>query len=246
MPSEALQQKDQLCGPFHAARMLRDAGVISWDGQPIDQDFVALRAGTALPAAEEGPQVPPGAVNWREYRFELERAPQKASGTSAHGLARAIEELSRGRLRSVPLRGQWTASMIAPLVDRAGAAGARLIANLRTGLLWGTRPPIEALLAVLNGIEVADPPAADWDAGHFVELLQLLRGRRGELVLVQDSYPSLGWLGRHVQPPAALAAALMRGDGRGGGVLAVVASEAAPAIEALAAELELETEIWEN
>ena len=42
---------------------------------------------------------------------------------------------------------------------------------------------------------MTDPPPADWDTGHFVELAQLLRGRRGALVLVRDSYPTLGWAG---------------------------------------------------
>jgi hypothetical protein len=199
-----------------------------------------------LPTVEDGPQVPPGAVNWRQYRFELGRAAPESSGTSAGPLARAIEELAGGRLVCVPLRGEWTAPTVTRLVDRAGEAGARLIANLRTGLLWGSRPPIEPLLAALDGAELAEAPAADWDVGHFVELVQVLRGRRGQLVLVQDSYPSLGWKGRHLQPAAAVAAALMRGDGRGGGVLAVVAPDAAPTIEQLADELALKNEIWEN
>lgn len=238
-------QKDNLCGPFHAARVLQDVGVTEWDGEPLDQDLVAVRSGTRLPDLQAGPQVPPGAINWRDYRYELGLAAPERCGTPARGLAMAIEELSGGRLVCVPLSGRWTAATVEGLMDDAGA-GARLIANLRTGLLWGTRPPLEALLAALDGLELADPPAADWDVGHFVELVHLVRGRRGGLVLVQDSYPSLGWMGRHLQPPAALAAALMRGDGRHGGVLAVVAPDAAPAIEELASQLGLERRIWEN
>jgi hypothetical protein len=102
------------------------------------------------------------------------------------------------------------------------------------------------LLAVLDGEEVADPPPADWDVGHFVELTQLLRGRRGALVLVRDSYPSLGWAGVHLQPPNAVAAALMRGDGRGGGVLAVGSSNSAFDAEQLASRVGLEVKMWDN
>ncbi len=240
------QQKDSLCGPFHAARVLHDAGVSERDGEPVDQDLVALRAGTLLPVAEVGPQVPPGATNWREYRYVLGRAEPERGGTSPGGLARAIEELSGGRLVCVPLSGTWSASTVERLLERAAGSRARLIANLRSGLLWGSRPPIEALLAALDGFELTDPPAADWDAGHFVELVQSLRGRRGTLVLVRDSYPSLGWMGCHLQPPAALAAALMRGDGRSGGVIGVGSADAAPAIEQLAIELGLRTEFWDN
>jgi hypothetical protein len=65
-------------------------------------------------------------------------------------------------------------------------------------------------------------------------------------VLVHDSYPSFGWNARHLQPPRAIAAALQRGDGREGGVLAVVPAKDARRIEALAAELGLEVAPWDN
>ena len=240
------QQKDNLCGPFHVARLLRELGVTEWRGEPVDQDLVALHAGTLLPEREVGPQVPPGAVNRRDYRFELPRADQPRAGTSASRLADALAELSGGRIVCVPISGSWSAEAVERLVCEGRPAGARLIANLRSGLLWGSRPPLDALLGALEGEHPADPPASDWDAGHFVELVQLVRGRGGALVIVRDSYPSLGWGGTHLQPPAALAAALWRGDGRGGGVLAAVAPEAAPAVEDIARNIGLTTEMWDN
>jgi hypothetical protein len=124
--------------------------------------------------------------------------------------------------------------------------GARLLANLRTGRLWGSRPSLDAVLAELAGREVPDPPPADWDVGHFVELVQFVQGSGGGLVVVRDSYPTLGWAGHHLQPPRALAAALMRGDGRRGGILAVVPTSGAAAVRALAGELGLEIELWNN
>jgi uncharacterized protein DUF6885 len=242
----ALQQKDNLCGPFHAARVLREAGIASWDGEELDQDLIALRAGTVLPDPEEGPQVPPGAVNFRDYRFELPRAAPADSGTSAAGLAGAIESAAGGALRCIPLRGPWDAEAVEKLVDAAPALGARLLANISTGPLWGSRPPLEALLAHLDGEELADPPAPDWRVGHFVELSRVVRGPAGSLVLVVDSYPSLGWMGRHLQPPPAVAAALERDDGREGGVLVVAAAGEAGSVEALAGELSLEVGLWDN
>jgi hypothetical protein len=65
-------------------------------------------------------------------------------------------------------------------------------------------------------------------------------------VLVVDSYPTLGWKGRHLQPPAALAAALDRGDGREGGVLGVAARERAGALEELARGIGLDIGFWDN
>src|SRR3989442_1203929 len=134
--ASAAQQKDNLCGPFWAARVLTDAGIESWDGEQLDDDLVALHAGTLLPEPDDG-------------------------------------------------------------------------------------------------------PPADWDVGHFCELELLVRGPGGALVVVHDSYPSFGWGGRHLQPPRAVAAALQRGDGREGGVLAVAPPEHSAYLEALARDLRL-------
>jgi hypothetical protein len=240
--ASAAQQKDNLCGPFWAARVLTDAGIATWDGEPLDDDLVALRAGTLLPEPDDG-SVPPGAQSLTDYRFELPRAEPRVSGTAAGRLAEAIERASGGALRCVPMRGDWTAQQVSGLVERSGSA--RLIANVRTGAFWGSRPTPDALLAELRG-EPVDGPPADWDVGHFCLLELLVRGPGGALVLVHDSYPSLGWAGCHLQPPRAVAAALRRDDGREGGVLAVAHPEDSAYLEALAHELALEIGIWDN
>lgn len=242
--TEAAQQKDNLCGPFWAARILHDFGIEEWDAEQIDEDLIALRAGTVLPEAPEG-SVPPGAVSRTEYRYQLPAGDTADSGTAAGPLAEAIEAAAGGALRCVPLRGDWTPERVEGLVEATRAAGARLLANLRTGRLWGSRPPLEALLAELEGRPAAQP-ASDWDVGHFCELAALIRGPTGSLVLVRDSYPSLGWNAHHLQPPRAVAAALLRGDGREGGVLAVVPRAGAEEVEGLAGELELEVASWDN
>jgi hypothetical protein len=241
----AEQQKDNLCGPFWAARFLRDAGVTEWDGRPVDEDLVALRAGTLLPDASPDECVPRGATSRADYGVELPVVAAARAGTAAGALAGAIEAVSGGALRCVPLRGEWIAERVEQLVDRGRGLGARLLANLRTGPLWGSRPPIESLLAELSG-RSAPAPAADWDCGHFCELGLLVHGPAGSLVVVRDSYPSLGWNGTHLQPPRVVAEALERGDGRDGGVLAVVAADDAAAVETLGRALRLEIAVWDN
>lgn len=221
--------------------MLAAAGVEQWDGQAVDQDLLALRAHTLLPDVDPADSVPPGASNLLDYRFELQVGAAEQAGTSAEGLAEAVEEVSGGAVRAVPLRTAWDAAAVVRLVDFALERGAHLIANLRTGHLWGSKPPLESLLAELEGREQAGPPA-DWDVGHYVGLSSLVRGRGGALVGVQDSYPTLGWDGVHLQPPRALAAALRRDDGNEGGVLCVLAAERAGDVDALGFDVEL----WDN
>lgn len=239
------QQKDNLCGPFWAARVLNESGYSTWDGTAIDEDLIALRARTVLPEAHAGSDVPPGAAARTQYRYELSRAPVEQSGTSAQLLAQAVEAASSGELRCISLRGAWNAVRVERLVGEARDAGARLIANVRTGRLWGSRPSIEILLAELDGQPRLGPPA-DWDVGHFVELEMLIRGAKGSLVVVHDSYPSLGWGGRHLQPPRVVADALVRGDGREGGVLAVAPRAREESVKALAARIGLDVGTWDN
>ena len=207
---ELPQQKENLCGPFCAGRIMN-----------VDQDLVARHAGSRP------------------------EAPESEAGTSPAGLMNAIESLSEGALKAVPVRGNWTADLLERFVEAATASDARLIANIRSGRLWGGHAPAELLLAELNGEEV-DGPNADWDVGHFVELAMLVRGPRGSLVVVHDTYPTLGWRGFHMQPPRILAAALLRGDGREGGILAVVTADQSDAIEALVRGLGLEVAAWDN
>ena len=209
------QQKDNLCGCFWAALVLRAAGI------DADQDAVAVAAGAILPGGDPRTHVPPGASPRTDYRVELpvDGTPGVA-GTAAPALARAIERLAGGSLAALPVAGPWTGESVAALLDASGAA--TLIANVRTGLLWGSRPDPGLVVEYLAGNEV-DPPPADWDVGHFVGLASIIRGPGASLVVVRDTYQELGLRGHHLQPPDAVAAALRRDDGREGGVLAVCA-----------------------
>src|SRR5450631_3417216 len=115
--SGGVQQKDNLCGPFWAARVLNESAFSSWEGEPIDEDLVAQRAGTVLPDDQTDAGVPPGAVSRAAYRYVLPRAPVEESGTSAAALAEVIEAASAGELSCLPLRGAWNVDRIERLMD---------------------------------------------------------------------------------------------------------------------------------
>jgi hypothetical protein len=238
----AIPQKDQLCGPFWGALALTSAG------RPTDQDEVALRAGTTLAEGDPAAWLPSGASPRTDYSLFLPvAADEPSSGTSASGLARSIEELSENTLKVIPVAGPWRDATVVALVENAAAEapGCTLVANLRTGRLWGTRPPAKLLLDHLLGLPV-DPPVPDWDCGHFLAIAAALSGPGNTLVALRDTYPGLGWGGYHLQPAEAVAAALERGDGHEGGVLCVCE---APAAEAFAGKLEeagFELRHWDN
>ena len=239
---KAMPQKDHLCGPFWGALALTAAGC------PTDQDEVALRAGTTLAEGDPAEWLPPGASPRTDYGLPLPSAPDEASsGTSASALARGIEELSERSLRVIPVAGPWTAATVAALVEGAAAKAPEctLIANLRTGRLWGSRPPARLLLDHLLGLPTK-APAPDWDCGHFLALVAALGGPGGTLVVLRDTYAELGWGGYHLQPAGAVAAALERGDGSEGGVLCVCAASAAEELSGRLDEAGFELRHWDN
>ena len=243
--AEERQQKDNLCGCFWAALVLRAHGIEEVGGEPVDQDLVAVRAGSLLPPPSDD-DVPPGATPRQDYRLPIPVVEDRAvTGTAAAPLAEAIEQLSGGALGVVPVAGPWSAETVVGLCEEAAAAGeVTLIANVRTGRFWGSRLTPGDVLNAVAGLPVSPPPP-DWDVGHFVTLAALLRSSPAAFVVVRDTYPTLGWDGYYVQPAQAVAAALERGDGRAGGVLCVAP---APEAERLRARLteRFELTLWDN
>jgi hypothetical protein len=120
-----------------------------------------------------------------------------------------------------------------------------MIANLRTGHLWGSRPPARLLLDYLQGRHVAAAPP-DWDCGHFLTIAACAGGLGGALAVIRDTYPQLGWNGYHLQPAAAVAAALDRGDGCEGGVLCACEASAEEALTRRLGEVGFEVRHWDN
>lgn len=230
-------QKDYLCGPFWGALALRSAGIDSVGDEQVDQDFVARAAGTTRQEGDPYASLPPGVSPRVDYRLPPPTAADPAtSGTSSAALRQAIVSCARGQLSALPIAGPWNATSLAKLARVVAALGdaPTLIANVRTGQLWGSRTRIDTALDFLRG---GDPvgPAPDWDVGHFVALVLAITYDRRTIFGVLDTYPTLGWGGYHLQPDYALAAGLNRGDGHEGGILCVSHADQVPLEKALEA-----------
>jgi len=230
-----LPQKDELCGCFWATLALRLNGE-----EPIEQDDVALVAGSVITSHGSVHLLPLGQEGRNDYRLELPVTGDDASsGTSAHGVALAVSELTDGRLAACPVSGLDVAGVRAVLRAAAEAtAPVVLIANVQTGAFWGSHASAAQVAAYLERGALDAGPEPDWSVGHFVALIGLSEGRAGALVTVADTYPVLGAGGVHLQPVEAVAAAL---EGRG--VLVVAEAEVARRVADVAGGL---AELWDN
>lgn len=247
LSGEEIPQKDDLCGAFWGLAVLRSLARKESDSELLDQDAVAAAAGTLVASMRTADSLPMGAVPRHDFRLAFPRVDEVGAGTSAAGLARAIERLSGGTLAVVPAAGPWTSAAVLDVLEIAvEVALAPPIANLRTGRLAGSQPEPETILGYLLGSDVSWQ-APDWDVGHFVLLGGSVEAASDRaLVLVGDTYAILGWRGFHLQPVAAVAAALRRDDGYEGGVLLCCSparrEEAASRLERTG----LETRLWDN
>ena len=243
-----LPQRDDLCGAFCGALALNAAGIERAGDGPTDQDAVALAAGSIVAAAREAGTLPGTERGRRDYRLALPTIADDAlSGTTAEGVARAVEALGGGAVTAIPYSGPWTAATLDATFEAAAQLSnpVTLIANLATHHLWGGGPSPSQLLAyLLDG--VLDGPPPDWAVGHFACIVARTDGPAGRLYAVADTYPALGNLGVHLQPRERLAAAIAREGKPAGGVLVVVATGDAARLRARAAAAGLTEGLWDN
>jgi hypothetical protein len=219
LQAESMPQVDELCGCFQTHIALRLAGF------EVDQEDVALRSGTAQ-SATRSKSVLPFDETGRDGRCDFPLVAEADAGSAPAGLMRAVSELSAGAVAAVPVAGPWTADSVRALMAIAADAGEHvtLVANVATTHWWGSRPAVAQVLGYLaTGADDGPPP--DWHVGHFVTFLGTLDGAVGTLVLVADTYPSLGWRGTYMQPVERAAAALRRESlPSDGGVLAILSA----------------------
>ncbi len=243
-----LPQRDDLCGAFCGALALSAAGFEQRDGERLDQDAVALAAGSTVSVRADPRHLPHGEPARRDYRLRLPFIEDAAaSGTAAAGLVNAIEALAGDVLAAIPYRGPWTAQTLAALFDALAELErpATLVANLATRHLWGSRPSTAQVLArLLDGSDDGLP--ADWEVGHFVCVFGRLRGPGGSLYGIADTYPALGNGGVHLQPAQRLARAIERREEPAGGTIAVTTVNDAEAVREAAAAAGLLEGTWDN
>lgn len=243
-----LPQRDDLCGAFCGALALAAAGLEGGAEDPLDQDTVALAAGSVVSGVREPGVLPHGEAGRRDYRLELPRIEDsELSGTTAAGVVGALRELGGGAIETIPYAGPWTSETLAGLFAAAATCTSpvTLIANLATHHLWGGHPSPTMLLDYLYEGSLQGPPA-DWDVGHFACIVGRTSGPAGSLYALADTYPALGHRGVHLQPEERLAAAIERRDKPAGGVIVVVASGEALRLRASAQELGLGEGLWDN
>lgn len=238
------QQPDNLCGPYWAALLLRSRGF-----HHLTSEHIAQLAGSVLPTGDPITWLPQGAHSQQDYGLPLPTTTSaKAAGTSAQGLIAAVLEQSEHHYTLLPLQAEWSAErvdVVLQLCWQNPVWNAVPLCNVRTGHLWGSHLNVKDAIDYLNG-ELMTAPPADWNVGHFMALAGTVMGQTRSLVLVCDTYPIFGWQGYHLQSSDAIAQALNRADGNGGGILLFIATQDKEQVEQAAKAKGFEVAVWDN
>jgi hypothetical protein len=179
-------------------------------------------------------------------------------GTSPTGTARAISIASGGALVTLPIASRDEARNVLLTPERFDALldlieihladwGVHPIANLEVDQLLDSTSEAYTAEALVS----ADPsdaiPRERWGVGHFVGIGAFWRGEDGRRwVLMLDSYKARGFDGYVPMPAESLRRAIVREDGRDGGLLLVMRRGALDVARASIEGLGLEIRMWGN
>ena len=246
--AEELPQKDELCGAFQTLLTLRLAGIQASGDEPLDQDTVGRAAGSFLAPAGHVEELPPGehraaglppraSPRRRRGRGHVGRRPRARSRRALVGSAR------RTRPEGAVVRRDRRARSSSSLPPRR----TRRSCSTSVPASSGARDPRSpSSLAYLESGDAAAGPPPDWTVGHFVGCLGTLRGARGTLVIINDTYATLGLRGVHLQPIERVAAALERKGMTPGGALLMLPGERRDAVSSSLTRAGIELGVWDN
>lgn len=268
-------QRPATCGAYATSYLLAPLGYQTADGvDTMREDYLAYLAGTVIEedeledvrrakAAVEAAGITDAEAidrfprSW--YGWPLRSSDDDAiTGTSPTGTARAIALGSGGALVTlpVPARDGDGAVILTPerfddLLDLIQAhlddRGIHPIANLEVDqLLDATSDAYDA--DVLAGPDPESAiPRERWGVGHFVGIGALWRDGAGRRwVLLLDTYKARGFSGYVPMPAASLRRAVVREDGRTGGLLLVMPRASLDDAASAVAALGLEIRMWGN
>jgi len=196
------------------------------------------------------------------YRYDMlvSDKPEEL-GTSAEGVKYALETVTEGKLVGIPIPSrkgdrilfteQAFKNLVNLLIDKVEEWKYQAILNLQTSLLVNQVAAHHDILVALLARDLEEALGkSPWRVGHFVSLAGFIRRKwsNGEdiLLLIRDTYKGIGYHGYHIQPLENVRKALIRDDGREGGILLIVERDYAQQVEREIRNIGLEIALWDN
>ena len=243
-------QRPATCGAYVLTYVLPARGFTELEGQPLGaEDYMAHLARVTITAREDP----------ATYRFPVDvSADPSQQGTSPEGVARAVAIASGGRLATIPVPGRdasgrpqldthrWD-GLLDALAPRFLEGAIDVVFNYDTDQLLAARD--EAYNAQTLGRPDASAviPRDRWGVGHFAAMATLWRRPSGERWMVLlNSFKERAFAGVEPQPAELMRRAVVRDDGRGGGVLLLLPTDDARRLIQELEAIGLVVRMWTN
>jgi hypothetical protein len=268
-------QRPATCGAYAARYLLAPLGFRTSEGvDTTREDYLAHLAGTVIEDTElqevREVQARVEALGLSDadaterfprtwYGWPLRSSDDDViTGTSPTGIARAVAVGSGGALVMVPVPGRGPHRTVTMTPDRFDALldlieahlddwGVHPIANLEVDQLLDATSDAYAPASLAGADPEASIPRERWGVGHFVGIGAFWRADDGRRwVLLLDTYKARGFSGYVPMPVESLRRAVVREDGRDGGLLLVVRRDALEAARDAIDGLGLEIRMWGN
>lgn len=267
-------QKEETCGLYGLAYLLRGMGWLKHGQHTIDENYLAYlgRANLSLDEYRRNEEitglVESGVLTVDEaeqkygrvwYRYSLPFSEVDSElGTSAQGVKLACETATDGQVMAVPVPSRRGATvffdpsrfdrLLSLILRNASDWDAQVMFNYRTDRLLDPNHPRYTLGNILAHSHDASFFELDrWSVGHFVTMAGAIRfAAETWWIIVRDTYKGKGFRGYHLQPAERLRQALVRDDGREGGVMIIIPRLKAPEVEQAVRQIGLELAVWDN
>ena len=268
-------QRPSTCGAYVTRYMLGPLGFPVHDGVATTrEDYLAFLAGTVLDpeeaatvataresAARDALDDAAAAVRFGDawYAWPLRVSGDLAEvGTSPAGTARVIATASSGGLVTLPIPARhadgtvqlsetaWD-GLLDLLVGHLADWGLQAVVNYDSDELLDPTAPAYTADALRGPDPMASIPLDRWGVGHFAGVGAAWRAQDGRRwLLLLDTYRERGFDRYEPQPADLVRNALIRGDGRDGGLLLIMPREHLGDATAAIRGLGLEARMWGN
>lgn len=264
-----LDQKENFCGAFSTSYILRGLGYKTHKNEIIDQDYIAylsrinvdprdlekirkLKNKIASLSGEEAEKIiEENRSIW--YRFDDLPTTLKLQelGASPEGIIYAIHEVSTSKLRAIPVKtvskteggllSDEKMKVLLEILKRAEEYDAQFILNLNTRYLLDSEKIFKLSEKLLLGEDFRE--VFRESVGHYVGCAGLIEVDGKPFIIIRETYRKYG---AHLQPAEYIRRALIREDGREGGVLIIVPADLEKDVKKMLVDKGLRVEIWDN